>query len=130
MGIKLSMEKELTISREASSAAYQLARGELGRLQGQHARTDVEAKILDDGLMAYDLESMLRGYTERISRGEIPSAKWLDEIQGAWKFYKSETALSYHENFPESWPAISLYEKAVIEFERVVISYVNKRLNL
>lgn len=91
------MEQELFIRRDASLAAYQLARDELGRLQRQNARTELESQVLDDALMAYDLESMLRGYTDRIDKGELPRARWLEEIQGAWKFYKSDTYQSLHD---------------------------------
>jgi hypothetical protein len=123
------MEQELLIRRDASSAAYQLARDELARLQGQGARTELESKILDDALMAYDLESMLRGYANRIYKGELPRASWLEEIQGAWKFYKSDIYLPLHGSIHKSWPKISSYEKSVIEFESAIISYLSGVLN-
>lgn len=122
------MEKALFFSLGTSSAAYQLARDELARLQGQGTRTELESKILDDAFMAYDLESVLRGYADRIYKGETPKASWLEDIRGAWKFYDSDVYLSSRDIAHNLWPAISAYKNSVIEFERVSIAYLNQAM--
>ncbi|WP_034158368.1 hypothetical protein [Sphingomonas sp. ERG5] len=96
---------------ELAAQSYQAARPEIGALSCSVEGVDQD--LLHAVIRAYDLESDLRGYTMRLSNGELPNVEWITVIDS----HNVEDITDVCERSSIRWSATAAYSANLKAFK-------------